>query len=164
MLFYEGSGGIAAPYTLVFTPTPLFNDQIQAYIDYVHLVNPAITTFNIAFRLNHAGTGQLPSGGPQVGNQYFVWWIAEESTVYGHTNFFTLATEPMQVNTWYRVNTGIYLNDGLTYFPFSCAENRIDVRLQVLSLTAKSLGESPILQIRGADGVIVEKRMPVAMN
>src|ERR1700694_1784334 len=132
MLVYQGTGRIASTFTLVFNPTNPFKNQIQAYIDYLNALNPSITTIIIAFRLNDAGTGVAPSGGPQIGIVYFIWWIAGGGgNPFGATNFFTLATEPMQVNHWYKINTGIYLNSLLTFFPDSCANNNIDVRIQV---------------------------------
>ncbi|HSU82523.1 MAG TPA: hypothetical protein VLR69_08890 [Thermoanaerobaculia bacterium] len=161
LLTYKGSGGIADPYTLLFQPTSGFNNQIQAYIDYVHAVSPANTTIVIAFRLNDGGTGSTATGGPQVGNIYFISWVAGGGGVPTGGNFFTLATESMQVNRWYRVNTGIFLGDGPPFFPDSCANNRVDVRVQVLhSLGVPGGRGQGVLQIRTPDGRLIERPLP----
>jgi hypothetical protein len=157
MLFYQGSGGIAAPYTLIFKPASAFETQIQAYINYLNALNPAIHKIIIQFRLNDAGTGAAPTGGPQVGsNQHFVIWSAggNGTPSNGVPNFFTLGVEPMQVNRWYRVNTGIFLNDGIQFFPKECADNSVAVRIQV-----QKSARGAVLQIRGADGRIVERQL-----
>jgi hypothetical protein len=163
LLFYKGSGGIAAPYTLLFQPTKLFEDQIQAYIDYLHALDSSMTTITINFRINDAGVGTAPSGGPQVGNQYFIGWKAGgKGTPVGSTNFFNLGTDSLKVNRWYRIHTGIFLNDGLKFFPDSCADNNVDVRIQVQRAASRGLSGSPVLQIRRADGSIVEKPLSSA--
>jgi hypothetical protein len=158
MLVYHGSGGIAAPYTLVFTPTVLFKTQIQAYIDYVHVMNPSINEIVIQFGLNDAGSGGNPSPSSVLyGTTYFIGWFAGALGVsHGNTNFFTLGTESMQVNRWYRVNTFMYLNNSLTFFPASCASNVVDVRIQVQQ-ALRGVAGSRVLQIRTPDGRVVEK-------
>lgn len=158
MLFYQGSAGIAQPYTLIFQPTSLFRSQIQAYIDYLNAVNPSINTITIHFRLSDAGTGAVPVAGQQLGMDYFTSWSAGGGgQQLGDLNFFTLAKEPMQVNRWYRVHTDIFLNNGLRFFSETCVNQEIDVRIQVQRF--KIATEGPVLQIRRADGRIIEKRL-----
>jgi hypothetical protein len=161
MLFYIGSGGIAAPYTLQFQPSSAFEAQIQAYINYLNVLNPAINTIIIPFRLNEAGNGSVPTGGSMVGQIHFVGWAAggNGSPSIGPVNFFTLQNEPMQVNLWYRVHTGIYLNDREQFFPSQCNDNHVDVRIQVQHGPGAA---HPVLQIRKPDGRIVEKALTPA--
>ncbi len=52
------------------------------------------------------------------------------------------------------VNTGIFLNDGIQFFPKVCADNSVAVRIQVQKSTRA------VLQIRKADGRIVERELP----
>lgn len=158
MLFYQGTGGIAKPYTLRFQPTPLFLNQIQAYIDYLGLLNPAIHRIVLHFRLHDAGTGTLPVVGAQVGNDYFTWWDAGGSGQQGATSFFNLPTEEMKVNRWYRIHTGIFL-DGIRFFPESCDNNEVDVRIQVIRSAVSASSAKPVLQIRKADGRIIERQL-----
>ncbi|HYU34458.1 MAG TPA: hypothetical protein VEW48_20085 [Thermoanaerobaculia bacterium] len=60
----------------------------------------------------------------------------------------------MVVGTWYRVHTGIYLENGQVFFPDTCAVNEIWVRVQVLKA-----GHEPVLEIWGWDNLI--KRIPL---
>jgi hypothetical protein len=158
MLFYQGTGSIGAPYRLKFTSNPVFRDQMQAYIDYVQTRNPLITTINIAFRLHDAGTGSTPvSTNPALEADDFVWWIAgQNGTQFGTPDFFAT---PLKVNRWYRVQSGIYLNDLLTFFPFSCAEKDVYVRVQVLRSALKGVFRRSVLQIRLPNGEVVEKSL-----
>lgn len=161
MLFYKGSGSIAAPYTLQFQPTDAFEAQIQAYLNYLNILNPAINSIVIHFRLNDAGTGSVPISGPMVGFNHFVAWGAGGGGVpiNGPIEFFTLQNEPMQVNRWYRVHTGIFLNDNEQFFPAQCASNHVDVRIQVQGGPGSA---GLVLQIRTPDGRIVEKALTIA--
>lgn len=161
MLFYQGTGSIAAPYRLKFQAHQTFKDQIQAYIDYLHSLNPLITTINIAFRLHDAGTGQNPvSTNPALEADDFIWWIEGQGGMqFGRDDFFSTL---MKINRWYRVQSGIYLNDGLTFFPFSCAENDVYVRIQVQRSALKGVFRRSVLQIRMPDGSVVEKQLQQA--
>lgn len=157
MLFYEGSGSIADLYTLEFHPTPAFLSQIQAYIDYLSTLNPAMSAITIHFRVNDAGNGANPTGGPQIGADHWVTWNAGgNGAPQPPPNFFTLGSEPMQINRWYRIHTGIYLENGQAYFDGSCANNDVDVRIQVQPHALQ-----PILQMRKATGPIVERPLPM---
>lgn len=160
MLAYKGSGGIADPYTLLFHPTNLFKNQMQAYIDYVNALNSSNTTIAIAFSLNDAGTGTAPVAGQPVGKTYTLSWVAGgNGSPAGPANFFTLLTESMKVNRWYRVHTNISLKDGPAFFADSCANNDVDVRLQVQHKALRGSAGGPIFQIRTPDGQIVEKQL-----
>jgi hypothetical protein len=160
MLFYRGSGGIAAPYTLQFEPTNELKAQIQAYIDYPNALDPGITQITIQFRLHDAGAGATPLSGAQVGSSHYVTWGAggNGEPTNGAVDFFSLGPESMQVNHWYRVHTGIYIdNPGKQFFPQKCANNDVDVRIQVQPVAAREGAGRAVLQLRTADGHILEK-------
>ncbi len=157
-LSYHGSGDIGADYTLVFTPSEALLAQIQAYVTYLHSLNPDITNITIQFRLHDAGTGSAPTAGPQVGDSHYVTWSFDGTSDNAHPDFFSLANEPMQVNRWYRIHTGIYLEGGQTFFPVSCANNDIDVRLQVQGNARGDV--RGVLQSRSQLGRISEKTLP----
>ncbi len=159
MLFYQGSGSIGADYTLQFRPTQPLGEQMQAYVDYVSLRDPAVHRIVIHFRLNDGGADDAPTGGPQVGNSYFIWWdVGGGGVQSGDKDFFKLPLERMKVNRWYRVHTGIYLEGGARFFPESCDNNAIDVRLQVLP-TSFAADKSMVFQMRLPGGRIVEKEI-----
>ncbi len=162
MMFYQGSGSIAAPYTLKFQPTAAFKSQMQAYIDYLHSINPAINAITIDWRLHDQGTGAAPSVplGPQVDVTAFTTWTNGgngDPAVTGDPSFFsTPQPYPLVIGTWYRVHTGIYLENAQVFFGDNCAENEIWVRVQVL----KKGGQGPVLEIWGRGDVI--KRIPLS--
>ncbi len=132
-LVYFSTGSIGSPYTLRWQPSASLNAQMQAYLNYLNAVNPAITNISIVFGLYPAGTGAAPgNAGPQVGGtagERFVIWTAGGNAPYVSPNFFPNGS--MNTGQWYTVGTGIYLNDGAIFFPETCAENAISVRVQV---------------------------------
>jgi hypothetical protein len=156
MMFYQGSGSISAPYTLKFQPTTAFNNQMLAYINYLHS-NPAITAITIDWRLHDQGNGTIPNPpyGPQIGpTVYTTWNWNATNPVFSNPGFF--AGFPMQVGTWYMIHTGIYLENGQKFFPDKCGNNEIFVRVQVMN--AKTGGE-PVLEF--SDGKNVIKTLPI---
>jgi hypothetical protein len=160
MLIYEGSDGIGSPFTLRFQPTNAFKSQIQAYIDYLNTLNPAFNVIVIHFMVNDAGTGATPVVGAQVGSDYFTGWIVGQGgQQFGATNFFTLANEPMVVNRWYRIHTGIFLFNA-EFFPETCANNDLYVRIQVQHSPIVGQPARPVLQLRKVNGRTIEKPLP----
>jgi hypothetical protein len=136
MMVYHGSGGIAAPYTLGFpnpSAAPGVYGALQAYIEYLNAIDPAITHLNIAFTLYDQGIPPVGAGnGTPVGSNYFETWTAN-----GPTNPNTQPGPvptffpgfPMQVGHQYLVHTGIYLDNAQHFFDASCANIDIYVRI-----------------------------------
>jgi hypothetical protein len=163
VLFYQGTGSISAPYLLKYQPNAAFSSQMQSYINYVHSVNPAATQITLNFRLHDGGTGNTPVMGAQLGSQHWVTWTSP-SPAPAPQNFFNSPTQLMQVNQWYVVHTGIYLEGGQQFFPASCADNDIGVRIQVVSIPLRE--QRPVLQMY-SKGRITERpldRMPVGVR
>jgi hypothetical protein len=166
MLFYQGSGSISAPYTLLFQPTTTFKNQMQAYINYLHLMNFAITGITIDWRLHAQGTGATasPPYGPQVGSTTYATWTWNTTGIGNPTlipnPFFTLPTYSMIVGTWYLVHTGIYLENGQKFFPDTCANNEIYVRIQVMNAKSAVANSGPVLEF--SDGKKVIKSIPLS--
>src|SRR5258707_4122524 len=155
-LVYQGSGSILAPYTLKFQPSAGFENQMQTYIDYLHSRNSNITEITIAWRL-HDQTGISSGWGPQVSAPAFTKWTSGGNgnpTISPVTGFFP--SFPMQVGTRYAVATGIYLENGQRFFPGTCADATIFVRLQMT--TAATRGGS-VLEF--GDGKKVVKSVPI---
>lgn len=165
MLFYRGTT-ISAPYTLEFVPTALFKNQMQAYINYLHSINPAITAITIDWRLHNQGTGTLPltGYGTQTPPTAYLTWTWNTSGIGNPvsnpaTGFFVPPAYPassMQVGTWYMVHTGIYLENGQNFFPKRCADVEVFFRVQYLG---KKKNETPILEI--SDGLNIIQRVPI---
>jgi len=153
-LAYQGTT-IAAPYTLTWQPPSTLNTQMQAYINYLHAMDPTITNITIAFGLFDAGTGAAPVTGVQVaGTQnYLITWTAGANMPTGTSNF--LPPGVMLVNRWYTVATTIFLNDGKVFFGEGCAQNAMSMRLQVTPGVAAQGGGNlrssrPPLEFRAA--------------
>lgn len=145
MLFYQGTGNISDPYTLRFQPSNAFKQQIQAYINYLNAVNPAITTITIHFAAYDAGNGASPgSGTGQVGSNHWVSWTAggNGNPSNGAINLF--GSGIMQTNRWYQIHTGIYLENKQAFFPESCANNDTYVRIQTQNMRLAPDSQPPI--------------------
>lgn len=141
VMFYQGTGSIAAPYTLHYQPNATFSGQMQNYINYLNSLNAAITQITINFRLHDGGTGNTPVMGALLGSQYWVTWTASPGPPPAPQNFFPTQ---LQINQWYVIHTGIYLEGGQQFFPASCADNDIGVRIQVVSIPLRE--QKPVLQ------------------
>ncbi len=167
MMSFDHSGSLAAPYTVHFVPTPSFKSQMQTYINYLNSMNSAISAITITWSLHNQGTGNNPNVplGPQIPNlgnpSAFTTWNSGGSgnpTIAGiDPNFFKLPTSyPMVIGTWYRVHTGIYLENGQKFFPDNCAVVDINFKILVQSMRRNEL---PVLEI--SDGKDIIKRVPI---
>lgn len=165
MMVYDGSAGISAPYTMHFQPTQVLKDQMQYYLNYVHLLDPSINDITINFRLFDHGTSTVPnvSGTPvDPGIWNSVSWTVGpigNSLTYITPNFFT--GFPMIVGTWYQVRTGIYLNDHPDFFPDECDVSYIFVRIQaMMGIKSTNDPNSSALEF-SYDGITVDKTIPI---
>lgn len=150
MLFYQGSGGIASPYTLKFHPTPLLNAQLNAYINYLHTLGMGFTNIVINFQLINAGTGPTPVPGVLITQQPVSW------TGTGNPSPTLFPNNLMVVNHWYRIQTQIILGGYPGQFlPRECITSYVDVRIQVLP----SVRSAPRLQFRLANGRTMERAL-----
>lgn len=154
VMFYQGTGSIGSPYMLKYQPNAAFSAQMQAYINYLHSLNSAITQITINFRLHDGGgNGPTPVMGAQLGPQHYVTWTSPAPPP-GPQNFFSAPTQLLQVNQWYVVHTGIYLEGGQQFFPASCNDNDIGVRIQVVAIPLRET--RPVLQIY-SKGQLIER-------
>jgi hypothetical protein len=151
-MVYQAAGGIADPYTLRFQSSAALNSQLITYIAYLHAVNPAATAISIDFALWDAGTGAVPVPSTVTGSSTETWTTSSGPAPV--PSFFSAGA--MQPNRWYTIKTRIYLNDGNQFFPDSCANVEISVRIQVQALAANPQGGA-VLQIRMANGKIIER-------
>ena len=152
LAYQGGPGGITAPYGLIWQPPSTLNGQMAAYINYLHALNPAITSITISFALYPAGTGATPgSPGAEIGQPVSGTWTAGSVLPTGSTNF--LPQGVMQVGTWYTVGTTVSLNDGITFFSDDCANQAFSMRVQVATRAA-GVGGKPAVEVRPAPGKI----------
>lgn len=159
MMFYNGSGSIAGPYTLKFTPSPSFDSQMKTYLSYLNSMNSAITSITIAFTL----TDSIPT---QIGQTATVTWSGSGSNIVGPNisppTFYNPPSIPfpMQVGQWYEITTRIFVTRGQTFFPEKCAEAKLLVRVQVIASKSKQ-GAPPQAVLEFNDGDRSIKKIPV---
>ena len=141
-LKYMGSGNIMDPYSLRYTPDASVNATMEAYINYLNALDSGVTSITVHFRLWDKGqTPSSPGLGSQVGTDHYVTWTAGGSSApsNGGGNFFNLP-QGMNINNWYRITSGVYLNDGKEAFGQDCANNEFLMNLEVQSSGMRSAG------------------------
>lgn len=154
-MMYQSGGGIGGPYTLKFQSNATLNTQMSAYIAYLHAMDASLTSIKIDFQLFYAGTGANPVVSGTPGPTSTVTWTPSGGPS-PTPNFF--ANGAMQPNAWYTIRTRVYLNDGHSFFPRTCANVELSVRIQVRSMPA-GRGERAVLQLRSAGGRVVEREL-----
>jgi len=163
VLHPKHQGGAASNYTLRFNPSNQFKNQMQSYINYLHAMNPAINSINIHWHLGDAGTGPNPNPGyggaiPGAGDTFTAWSAGGNGNVTnGGGNFWN--GYPLQINHWYHVHTGTYLNDNQEFFSKKCANNGFFVNFVVRKSAQGGNGELKI-----SDGRKIIKTIPVKLK
>ena len=124
------NGGLNANYTVMFSPTQELKTQMQAYINYAHAMNSSINSIIVHWKLHKQGSSTCDGGyGPIVDTEKFTTWTAGNNGAINGGNFWT--GYPLEVGVWYKIHTGIYLNDGQKFFDDDCANNDVCIRIQV---------------------------------
>jgi hypothetical protein len=166
-MVYKGTGGIADPYTLIWSPSALFQSQMQAYLNYLNLLDPGTTMMSMEFRLHNQGANPNPGAwGPQIGGIGYTNFTKNATGVSTLSlpslpfSFFPLNS--MQVGTWYALTTGIYTDGKVPFFGKDCGENTIYVRIQVIAAKSKSINGGSINQfIEFSDGRKIISTVPI---
>lgn len=148
-MVYQGSGSIADPYTLKFQPSATLNTQMLAYLTYMNTMNAGITSITITFSLLQDGNGTSYGGGTLMQGPIAVTWSLPSNSP---TPTLFAATPAMVVNKWYRVATIIAVNGHNTFFDAKCAENWMDIRIQVVPSVR-------MVQMRFRDGRVIDRRI-----
>jgi hypothetical protein len=130
-LFYQGTGPVAAPYTVKFVPSAALNLQMNAYASLLQSLGMGFTGVTIQFQLFGAGTGAsaVPTGTPVTAA---VTWTGSSTPT--ATFYPAGALNPGPLGPWYRVVTTVVLNGGpgSAYLPASCRMSQVDIRFQVV--------------------------------
>jgi hypothetical protein len=173
-LIYKGAGSIGSAYTLEFDPGNTLNGHVsaipglQAYLNYLNAINPAINKLNIELQLYDQGNNQWPINHPNAsGESYYapgangvgvgpvsgLGLTAGSTTVAKHVNYAatpniftgtsspgsTPPTFPMIVGNWYMVHTGMW-TDRDKFFGDKCANNDYYVRIQAMQKVGQGSG------------------------
>jgi hypothetical protein len=136
----EFQGAATGPFRLKYRlgspEVNTLNSQMQAYINYLNSMDSTITDIIININVRDKG----PIGGPVVpgngnnmssmGAQFIAWTAGGNGTPSnGGGNFWN--NYGLQPNQEYRIQTGIYLNDGKKFFKDDCAVKEDDFHWQV---------------------------------
>lgn len=119
-VFNSGSAS-SKVYRLDFAMTGQFDDQVQAYIQYLHTVNTKIHTLSTVWRIYDKGVShsQNPPLTPGLGKL-----VAESRSRFhyakGASSNNMAAGFPLIADRWYRVLTWSQLNNDIRYFPGKC--------------------------------------------
>ncbi len=121
MFTHVPTGSISSPYHMQFTPTTAFLTQMQAYVDYLNAINPSVNGLYFTWRIMDMGDGPAPltnyAGNGQIGGDVFNHFTPGGSTI-NNSNFFP---PQLDINHWYKIHVGMYLNDGIKIFDKSCS-------------------------------------------
>lgn len=166
---YKGTGGISDPYTLVWNPSALFQSQMQAYLNYIGLLNQCVTKMSMEFRLHNQGTGATPNiggWGPMIGSIGYVSFTKNTTGVSTLSNLpapiSLFPANGMLPNIWYAITTGIYHDCGQQFFGKDCAENTIYVRVQFMAAKgASSEGNAAGNTLEISDGKKIIANLPL---
>ena len=139
-IFYSSNGSMSGPYTVKFQPQASLNTQMQAYINYLHAMNPCFTEISIGFAVFPAGNGPSPGPrGPMVGgsggSRYIIWRpnTSPPAFISPAADFFP-ANFNLMPGTWYTINTWMYPNRGCArFYPENCEIREISFRVQVIA-------------------------------
>lgn len=157
--FVHGNG-LTANYTLRFTPSNTFKQQMQAYINYVHWMSGgAINHVTINWHMRDCGAGPNPGscGGIINGNHFTEWQFGGNGNLSNNGgNFWPVGV--MQVNRWYLIHTGTYLDNNQLNDQFiskKCANNDVYVKVSVQK-SARGGGK-----LQFSDGKRIIKALPL---
>ncbi|MEZ4931618.1 MAG: hypothetical protein R2788_05750 [Saprospiraceae bacterium] len=120
---YVPTGSITSPYLMDFTPTTAFLTQMQAYVDYLNAINPSVNGLYFTWRIMDMGNGGTALtnyiGNGQIGADVFNHFTPGGTTI-NNSNFFP---PQLEINHWYKIHVGMYLNDGIEIFDKSCSND-----------------------------------------
>jgi len=133
----QNNGGLMSNYTLRMNPSYTFRQQMQAYINYIHWMSGGVVNqVFINWHMRECGTAVTPGtcSGIINGNHFTAWQFGGNGNYSnpGAGNFWPYGV--MQVNHWYLIHTGTYLDKLSDRFinKKKCANNDIYVRVTVL--------------------------------
>lgn len=118
------TGSITSPYQMEFNPPASFITQMQAYVNYLNTINPSVNGLYFTWRIMDMGEDTSPLtnyfGAGQIGSSVFNHFIPGGSNIANNTNFFPAQLE---INHWYKIHVGMYLNDGISIFDKDCSKD-----------------------------------------
>lgn len=150
--------GGAGDYTLAYTPSSTLDDQMKAYLNFVHAQDPSITTISINYSVASLGTGaSAATYGPFVtaAPNKTVTWTWNPGGVTSNASSFWSGT-PFAIGTWYGVMTNLTHNGTVTspFFNANCTQNWWRFRAQGTMRLGKATNNIVTLETIGANNQI----------
>ena len=156
-----------SPYTMQYLDPATLNTQMAAYLDYVHAMDPSITTITMQWTALNLGTGTTPnnSGAVTGGMKSVTWtWTPSGVTTSVSGGGFWSGT-PFQVNSWYGFVTRLSHNGtrNSPYFGRDCLNNTWKFRWSTQGMRQVGTGGAGEFQTLDARGRVIRSGpVPVA--
>ena len=156
-----------SPYTMQYLNPATLNAQMGAYLQYVHAMDPSITTITMQWTAVNLGSGSTPANSGTVtgGMKSVTWtWTPGGVTTSVSGGGFWTGT-PFQVNSWYGFVTKLSHNgtQGSPYFGEECLNNTWKFRWSTQGMRQVGAGGAGEMQTIDARGRVVKSgAIPVA--
>lgn len=150
-------------YRLQFTPTPLYQQRLEKYLQYVQSLDTTIDTITTRWRIFDKGVAkkQLPPNSPGLGDT-----LTSFSSRYNITHKTHSVDQgrsyKMVVNHWYRVLSSTTLNSSKRFFPRKCEAAQYWINWQLGA--QRSIGGGPDGAVIVSDGRNVMAYFPIDLN
>ncbi len=159
----EKGGGLFSDYTLPYQNVRSANLQMNAYVNYLKLVIPSVTSLDVAFTLTNHGNADLPMlPGSLVTstsqNPMTLKWTGR----FMRRPSFWSDSPFLIVNEWYKISSKVEVKDEgnqeLNILEEDCINAGIFYRIQVSNMRMRS-STGRVLQI--SDGKTILKTVPI---
>lgn len=132
------------PYTMQYQAQPATIAQMSAYLNYIHALDPSITTMTLTWQAIDVGTSPGMSG-PAVGTPMTVTWTWTSGGVTVTPNNFQFSA-PFQLSKWYRFMTTLSHNGtpNSPYFGPNCINNSKAVQWGVSAKIQNGEGDATL--------------------
>lgn len=156
--FPNGAGG---SYTQVFTPSATLNAQMGAYLNYLHAMNPAVTTLTMSWQAANLGTGaSAATSGTMIGAPQTVTWTWASGTVSMSGGGFW-ANAPFPLGSWIGFQTSLSINGpaaAASLLGPDCRTSWSAWRAQAQQILQPGSSGNLVFETIGARGQVVRSR------
>lgn len=124
-------GTVGTNYTFFIIPSAPYTAQFSAYINYLHMMNPAITTFTVTWTISDQGNNALPLSATQTAFASATnSWVCTTTGCPPPPTPVPFTGLPLIPNRWYRVTATASLNNGLTFWNLDCPPAIFDYNMR----------------------------------
>jgi len=159
-----GVGGLGSNYGIDYQSVSASNSAMQAYANYVDIVNPTFSNLQVLYRAKSFGSGTTPNSSPLSVPGVIDQTITHTGTTTSTASFW--GGTPFQQNIWYGFQTRVTAHDAagndLNLFNKEvCPHTGVYYRVQSMSArTAIVSGNAPLLlQISDGKRILATKEI-----